>query len=173
MSSLTIGPVRNNPDKIQLTRLGHVYLSHPDLAKWGAFAKDFGFEIVSQTDQEIYCSGYGKDPYVCVSSQSPDSEKHFNGGAFVAKTEQDFEKATKLPNASLQDLSERPGGGKMVSIPSPSGPLIHVVFGQVEKESAGKPVSATHVSTGEFNHSLTKGRKGIVLFVYFVFSDLC
>lgn len=135
-----------------------------------AFCKDFGLEIAAESDREIFCRGYGKSSYICVASQSPDSEKHWHGAAFVAKTDQDFEKATKLPNASsVKDLSECPGGGKMVSIPSPSGPPIHVVFGQKEREAPVEPISATHVSIGEFNHSLTKARKGTVpLSIHFV-----
>lgn len=100
-------------------------------------------------------------PYVCVASQSKGPEKEFGGAAFVAQTEEDFQKATRLENAECKDLSKAPGGGKMVTIPTPSGSCIHVVFGQQERPLPEKPVSATEIHKGEYNTSIEKLRKGI------------
>ncbi|KAI9835130.1 MAG: hypothetical protein M1819_002499 [Sarea resinae] len=160
MSSLVIPTVRNDPNKIQLARISHVYQSHPDLEKWQQFAYDFGFEIAAQTETQTFYRGYGKDPYISVASQSTSSEKEFGGAAFVAATAGDFEKATKLVNAEVVDLGEAPGGGKMVTIPTPSGSWIHVVFGQKERPTPDKAVSATEVHKADYNTSLEKHRKG-------------
>jgi len=160
MASFVIPPVSNNASKVQLARISHVYQSHPDLKKWQEFAYDFGFEIEAQTDTETFYRGYGQSPYVCVASQSTTSEKEFGGGAFVAATAEDFEKAAKLKNAKVVDLSKAPGGGKMVSIPTPSGSKIHVVFGQQQRPAPEAPPSATEIHKSEYNTSLEKLRKG-------------
>ena len=160
LSSVLPLPVVNSSSKIQLTRISHVYHAHPDLQTFRTFAQDFGFEEVAEVDGKIYYRGYGKDPYIYVASKSG-FEKEFGGGAFVAKTQQDFEKAAALDSAVVSDLSKAPGGGKMVSIPIPSGNKIHVIFGQKEREAAKTPVSKTEVYKGAFNTSLEKLRKGI------------
>lgn len=36
---MRIPPISNNPGKVQLDRLGHVYFEHPDLDKFSEFAK--------------------------------------------------------------------------------------------------------------------------------------
>jgi hypothetical protein len=159
MPSVLPLPVVNNSTKIQLSRISHVYHGHPDLSKFQAFAEDFGFEKVAEVDDKVYYGGYGKDPYIYVASKC-DSEKEFGGGAFIAKTQEDFEKAASLENAVVSDISKAPGGGKMVSIPTPSGSKIHIVFGQEEREAAKTAVSKTKVHTGAFNTSLEKPRKG-------------
>jgi hypothetical protein len=158
-SSVLPLPVVNSSSKIQLTRLSHVYHRHPDLHKFQEFAHDFGFEEVAEVDGKIYYRGYGKDPYIYVASKSC-SEKEFGGGAFIAKTQQDFEKAAEFENSVVSDLSKAPGGGKMVSIPIPSGNNFHIVFGQEEREAAKTVVSKTEVHKGAFNTSLEKLRKG-------------
>lgn len=62
--------VHNNPSKIQLTRLGHVYFEHRDLKEIQRFAKDFGFIEERRIGNTIYYRGYDIDPYVYVVSQS-------------------------------------------------------------------------------------------------------
>lgn len=158
MSLNTIPKISNNPSKIQLARISHVYQSHPDLQQWKSFAADFGFEIEAESNTEIYFRGYGQSPYVCVASQNKDGEKAFGGAAFAARTEEDFEKAMGLENAKIIDLKAAPGGGRMVTIPTPSGSDFHVVFGQ--KLRVPKPTTLTEVSKGEYNKSLEKPRKG-------------
>ncbi|TVY44100.1 Metapyrocatechase [Lachnellula subtilissima] len=160
MPSLVLPPVHNSASKVQLARISHVYQTHPDLIAWKKFALDFGFEIAAELDGKVYLRGYGIDPYICVASQSTSGEKEFGGGAFVAKTEEDFKKATLIDHASVIDLSDTPGGGKMVSIPSPGGNTIHVVYGQEERPVPTKVISETEVHKGEPNTSLLKSRKG-------------
>jgi hypothetical protein len=71
-----------------------------------------------------------------------------------------LDKAAALPSAVVSDISKAPGGGKMVSIPVPSGSKIHVVFGQEEREVPRAVVSKTEIHKGAFNTSLEKSRKG-------------
>jgi hypothetical protein len=42
MPALIIPPIANSPEKVQLARVSHVYLSHPNLNKFHEFARDFG-----------------------------------------------------------------------------------------------------------------------------------
>lgn len=45
--------------------------------------------------------------------------KTFDGGAWVASTAKDFEKASRLPGAVASVLTGHPGGGRRVTIPAP------------------------------------------------------
>jgi hypothetical protein len=59
----------------------------------------------------------------------------FGGTTFVAKTEEDFEKVKKIAEANFVDLSHAPGGGKMVSIRTPTNNLLS----EREREDDNKP----------------------------------
>lgn len=158
--TLRIPTIHNSPEKVQLARVSHVYLQHPDLKKFEVFAADFGFVETGRDGQTIYYRGYGRDPYVYVASQSESNQKSFDGAAFVARTAEDFEKAIKLPGAVTLDISKALGGGQAVSIPTPGGSLIHVLWNQKEREIPPTHVSATHINKYDFNASLEKHRKG-------------
>lgn len=84
MPDMLIPQISNNPSKVQLVRLSHIYFEHPDLKQLGNFAKDFGLVVEKWIGDNIYLSGYGKDPYVYVASKSKDGKAHFGGAAFVA-----------------------------------------------------------------------------------------
>lgn len=83
--SSNIPTVQNNPSKVQLSRIAHVYFEHHDLDAFDRFANDFGFVEAARKGTTIYYRGYGKDPYIYVASQSPNSKSRFNGAAFIAK----------------------------------------------------------------------------------------
>lgn len=155
--------VRNAPDKVQLSRIAHVYQKHPNLAKWEEFARDFGFVEVERQGDKVYYRGFGRDPYCVVASTSERGKKEFDGTAFVAKTEEDFEKAKKIVGAKVVDISQAPGGGEMVSIPTPTNNLIHVIWGQQERDTPRSPPSTIKVTHEEFNTSLGKARHGRLL----------
>lgn len=155
-------PIRNSPTKIQLNRLAHVYHSHPDLDAFHQFALDFGFvEATRSSDgNTIYYRGYGKDPCVYVATKSADGEKHFGGAAYIAQTESDFDRCSQLETASPIRPYEGPGGGRIVTLRSPSEMEFHVLWGNAELPAPEKPISATHVHKGAYNTSLEKFRKG-------------
>ena len=152
--------VKNSPEKVQLSRIAHVYQKHPDLRKWEQFARDFGFVEEARDGEKVYFRGFGKDPYSVVASASDSGRKEFGGTAFVAKTEQDFEKAKAITGAKVVDISQAPGGGQMVSIPTPTNNLLHVIWGQQERELPRSPPSTVKVTDEEFNKSLGKARQG-------------
>ncbi|KAI9367625.1 Glyoxalase/Bleomycin resistance protein/Dihydroxybiphenyl dioxygenase [Aspergillus egyptiacus] len=153
-------PIRNTPGKVQLNRISHVYHAHPDLDKFDAFAKDFGFVEASRDNDTIFYRGYGKDMCVYVATQSPDGQAHFNGIAFVAQSEEDFVKATKLAGALGVSPYKGPGGGQFVTVESPSGTKVHVLWGVQERAVPRKAETATEVHKGAYNTALEKSRKG-------------
>jgi hypothetical protein len=156
-------PVVNNPEKIQLARLSHVFASHPDLDKFVTFALDFGFVEEARENDTVYFRGYGRDLCSYVASRSTDGERHFNGAAFIAKTEQEFLKAAALKGASPITDHAGPAGGRQVTIASPSGTKIHVLWGVKERPAPEKAASATEIHKGGFNTALDKQRKGMSL----------
>jgi hypothetical protein len=160
MSRSLLLNVKNSPEKVQLSRIAHVYQKHPDVRKWEPFARDFGFVEAARQGDTIYYRGYGKDPYCIVASTSERGKKEFGGAAFVAKTEEDFEKTKKIAGAKVVDISHAPGGGKMVSISTPTNNLFHVVWGQQERDSPQSPPKTIKVTYEEFNTSLGKARHG-------------
>lgn len=152
--------VVNAPDKVQLGRISHVYHYHPDLDKFDQFARDFGFIEVVREQDTIYYSGYGRDMCIYVARRSKGQQASFGGAAFVAQTKEDFIKASRLDGATSTSPFDGPGGGSIVTITSPSGTLIHVLWGLQEKPVPSTAVSETEVHKGAYNTALTKNRKG-------------
>ena len=158
---MRIPPITNDPSKVQLSRLAHVYFEHPDLVQFEKFATDFGFIETRRAGDTIYYRGYGKDPYVYVASPSRDGKPHFGGAAFVAASEEEFHKAQKLAGATVRSLGHAPGGGRMVTIPRPEDTFVHILHGQTERVVEGAcPPSATLESQGPFNTPFEKARRG-------------
>ncbi|KAE8378180.1 Glyoxalase/Bleomycin resistance protein/Dihydroxybiphenyl dioxygenase [Aspergillus bertholletiae] len=157
----SIPTVTNSPSKVQLSRIAHVYFEHRDLQAFHKFAVDFGFVEAERKGNTVYYRGYGKDPYIYVASQSTTRQSRFMGAAFLAKDEENFQKAASLTGATVKDLNEAPGGGKMVTFDRQNGTFFHVVHGQTERSmDITHPPSATHDYQGPFNTPFEKPRKG-------------
>ena len=158
---MLIPPISNDPSKVQLLRLAHVYFEHKDLREFSKFSKDFGLIEAARDGDTIYYRGYGKDPYLYVASKSKTGKAQFRGAAFVAASREEFDKASKLSGATVKSLDKAPGGGEMVTIPRAGDTFIHIVYGQEERaiETADVP-SATHESQGPFNTPFEKARLG-------------
>ncbi|KAJ9148539.1 Glyoxalase/Bleomycin resistance protein/Dihydroxybiphenyl dioxygenase [Pleurostoma richardsiae] len=160
MPDMLIPPIKNNPTKIQLDRLAHVYFEHPDLKTFEKFAKDFGFVEAKRTTDRIYYRGYGKDPFLYVASKSKDGKPRFCGPAFVARSAEEFEKATALPGASSGSLEDAPGGGQIVTFNRPDNTVFHVIYGQRERPLESHEPTATHEQQGPYNTAFEKPRLG-------------
>jgi len=160
MAATQLRTVTNNSSKIQLERIAHVYFEHPDLDAFNQFALDFGLVEAFRDDEHILYRGYGVDPYCYVAQRSKTNTPSFDGAAFFAQTKSDFEKAAALDGAKVSELSPFPGGGKKVTVKSPSGFYIHVVYGQKARQPAQKPMSAQVESLGPLNGSMSKHRFG-------------
>ncbi|CAG8090634.1 unnamed protein product [Penicillium nalgiovense] len=88
----------------------------------------FGMKTAKQTDEEVWYRGYGVDPYVYYARKGP---KKFLGGAFEVESYQDLERATELSTAGkIEELTDAPGGGYMVTLNDPEGFLMNLLFGQ-------------------------------------------
>ncbi|KAI1340072.1 Glyoxalase/Bleomycin resistance protein/Dihydroxybiphenyl dioxygenase [Xylariaceae sp. FL0016] len=160
MPDMLIPPISNNPSKVQLARIGHVYFEHRDLGEFSTFSKDWGFIETKRTEDKIWYRGYGKDPYVYVACKAKDGVPKFGGPAFVAKSQEDFDKAAALPGATPSSLADAPGGGKMITFSRSDDTKFHVIYGQTEREVDGPPPSATHENQGPYNGPYEKPRKG-------------
>jgi hypothetical protein len=158
---MRIPEIQNDPSKVQLARIGYVAFEHPDLREFDKFAVDFGFVEAKREEERVHYRGYGRDPYCYVAIQSKDKKPHFRGPAFVAKSQEEFDKAVKLPGAQVSEITDAPGGGKMVTFDRPDDTTFRVIFGQEEREVDPQDCpSATHESQGAFNLPLEKPRKG-------------
>jgi len=165
---MLIPEIKNNPSKVQLVRLSHVYFEHGNLKKFAKFAHDFGLIEEHQDGDKIYFRGYGKDPYIYVAMKSKSGKPSFRGAAFVAASREEFEKAAKIPGSTVGSLGKAPGGGEMVTIERPGDTFMHVVYGQKELEVETQHVpSATHESLGAFNTPFEKPRQGNHIVVSF------
>jgi hypothetical protein len=159
--NMPIPDVKNDPSKVQLVRLSHVYFEHPNLKEFAKFAADFGFVEAKREGDTIYFRGYGKDPYVYVASKSKSGKPKFGGAAFVAASREEFDKAAKIPGSTVKSLDKAPGGGEMITIARPGDTFMHVVYGQEERAVETHDIpSATHESLGAFNTPFEKPRQG-------------
>ncbi|KAH7246749.1 Glyoxalase/Bleomycin resistance protein/Dihydroxybiphenyl dioxygenase [Fusarium tricinctum] len=160
MEDMLIPPVSNSPSKVQLSRLGHIYFEHPDLEKFGLFAKDFGFVEVTRREDTIYYRGYGKDPYIYVALKSKDGKARCGGGAFIAASKEEFQKAARIPGASAPMQINAPGGGQIITFARPNGTCFHVIFGQEDRQVDTDIPSETHEFQGPYNTPFEKPRLG-------------
>jgi hypothetical protein len=155
-----IKPTPNSPEKIQIQRISHVFLRHPNPEKFLTFAKDFGFVEEARDGEKIYLRGYGVDPYCYVVLPSTNGEKQFEGGAFLVKSKEDLYKAMKLPGATRKELPHLPGGGELISLSTPGEGKIHLLWGQEPRVAPSKEPSAQVQHLGPYNLPFTKDRKG-------------
>ncbi|EKD18862.1 oxidoreductase [Drepanopeziza brunnea f. sp. 'multigermtubi' MB_m1] len=155
--STRIKPSPNTPEKIQIQKLSHVYLRHADPEAFLTFAAAFGFEEEARDDDAVYLRGYGVDPYCYVVLGK---ERAFEGGAWTVKSREDLEKAMRLPGATRRDLVGVPGAGELVSVSSPGGTKMHLLWGQQTRAAPSTEPSAQVVSVGPANHPFMKERKG-------------
>ncbi|KAK6580070.1 hypothetical protein PZA11_007092 [Diplocarpon coronariae] len=160
MAATRIQPTPNSPSKIQIARVSHVYLRHPDPDKFLAFGQDFGLVEEARHGDAVYLRGYGVDPYCYVVLPSLDEKKEFGGTAFLVQSKEDLEKAMKLPGATRKSLTHAPGGGELVSLVSPGGTKLHLLWGQETRSVPDKEPSAQVISVGPQNLPFKKERQG-------------
>jgi hypothetical protein len=94
---------------------------HPDLNIITTFLRDFGMHVVKKTATQRWFRGYGPDNYVYYAQQGP---RKYLGGTFEVESPAEFDKIKALPNVTLlndgvQDMTDAPGGGQILSILDP------------------------------------------------------
>jgi hypothetical protein len=137
-----------------------VYTAHPNLDEFHQFAEAFGFVVEARENDTIYYRGYGRDLCCYVATKSTDGVKRFDGAAYLAKTEQDFLKAASLQGSSTISQNAGPCGGRVVSLSSPSGTKIHILWGIQERPEPHNSGPATAIEQGGYNTALKKSRQG-------------
>ena len=151
--------------RIRLARLSAVHYQHPDLAKATTFLGDFGLVETARHEQTIFYRGFGIDPCVYIAEKSPDAKRHFVGATWVVESSEELDRAVALhPSSSVRE-SNRPGGGRIVTLKDPNGFEVNLIHGQEEMEPRcqGADVhSHTTEPEGPANTALEKPRKGEV-----------
>lgn len=161
MNAPRFDDVRNDASKIQLERISHVVFEHEDLTSFETFALNFGLVEAWRNDETVLYRGYGVDPYCYIASKAPrGAGSSFQGPAFVAQSQSDFDKAVALAGGKAEDLTPWPGGGKKVSLTTPSNKRLHVIYGQEERPRPANVPSAQVERQGSFNGSIQKKRYG-------------
>ncbi|KAF2032958.1 Glyoxalase/Bleomycin resistance protein/Dihydroxybiphenyl dioxygenase [Setomelanomma holmii] len=123
--------------QIKITKLVHMRYQHPDLDQITTFLRDFGMSVAQKADGKRWYQGYGDDQYVYYAQQG---EKRFLGGTFEVESYADLEKASEVDGAGpIQDLSDAPGGGYLVTLVDPEGFPINLIHGQMKKEPGPFP----------------------------------
>ncbi|KAL1585568.1 hypothetical protein WHR41_06009 [Cladosporium halotolerans] len=117
----------DNSQRVQMVKLSHMRYQHPDLDEITTFLLDFGMHVVKRTDTKVWFRGYGPDQYVYYAQKGP---KKFLGGAFEVESAAELDKAAAIPGAGpVEELSDAPGGGRIVTLHDPEGFPISFVHG--------------------------------------------
>ncbi|KAH8887259.1 glyoxalase family protein [Thozetella sp. PMI_491] len=150
-------------NKVILDRLSYVIYEHVDTPKFLEFSKDFGFEHTEHSSgSDVLLRGYSMDPYIYITRQAPEGQGgRFCGSGFRARTEEDFEQACNLQGAQVQDISSRPGGGRMVSLTDVNGFELQIIYGQQERAVPERGVSNVFHGRPNVNGAINKVRMGI------------
>ncbi len=140
------------PPKIKLVRLAHVYYTHTDLEVARQFLIDFGFVIAEDRGDTIFFKGYGTEPFVYCATKG--EENWFGGAAFVVESLADLELASStLPNATPIEDSPAPGGGKRVTFRDPVDDFpVHLVYGQTPIPKTGPQLPELDYNFPENKH---------------------
>ncbi|KAK3386867.1 Glyoxalase/Bleomycin resistance protein/Dihydroxybiphenyl dioxygenase [Podospora didyma] len=140
------------PPKIKLVRVAHVYYTHVNIDDAKQFLLDFGFTVADDRGDTIYFKGYGAEPFVYCVTKGEANE--FGGAGFVVESLEDLELASRtLPQATPVHDSDAPGGGKRVTFRDPvDGFPFHLAYGQT-----AVPMAA-HLPELEYNFPETKHR---------------
>ncbi|KFA51922.1 hypothetical protein S40293_07055 [Stachybotrys chartarum IBT 40293] len=131
-----------NPGRVYVTRLGWVHYGHPDIETNHQFFLDFGFVQTHRTTnpERIFYRGYNDQPVLYVSEKTETPQ--FFGGSFEAASEEDLERASKIPGAGeIRDL-DFPGGGKIVTILDPDNVPVNIIYGFQTVERGNDPRGA-------------------------------
>ncbi|KAF2188152.1 Glyoxalase/Bleomycin resistance protein/Dihydroxybiphenyl dioxygenase [Zopfia rhizophila CBS 207.26] len=112
-------PLPPEDPRVRILKTGFVIYYHADLSAARKFYLDFGLSIAFEhPGTEIFFQGYGTEPYV-----------------YIARKADELDRAAAIPGASKITPLDAPGGGESVTLKDPAGHLVHLVYGQVEKEA--------------------------------------
>ncbi|EME38690.1 hypothetical protein DOTSEDRAFT_75439 [Dothistroma septosporum NZE10] len=158
--ALVFPKVQNDTSKIQLERISHVYFEHNDLVATETFLQNFGLIEAWRGEHEVAYRGYGVDQ-ICYVAKRTSGLPAYRGVAFVARSQADFGKAVNLSAGTVAEDLGYPGGGKRITLHTPSGFPFHVIYGQEDRNEPKAPSMGVQVENlGPFNGSIKKERLG-------------
>ncbi|KAI9149639.1 Cupin-domain-containing oxidoreductase virC [Paramyrothecium foliicola] len=148
-----------NPNRVNVTRPAWVHYGHPDLEKAHKFILDFGFVEAGRTSNpdRVFYRGYNDQPVLYVSEKT--DQPLFFGGALEASSQEDLDKAAKLPGAGPIRNSDLPGGGKVVTIVDPENVPINIVYGYQTIDRGQEPPTVSAMNVPNVSDD-AKARKG-------------
>ncbi|KAL5610613.1 hypothetical protein FOBRF1_006730 [Fusarium oxysporum] len=117
-----------NPDRVRLLRLARAVYRYTSLEAAEKFLTEFGLQEVgrSQDPPSISFVGYDTQPVSFVAEQGDTSQ--LVGYYFEAASQEEFDKAAKVPGAGPVTPLTTPGGGYSITIKDPSGKPFGVVL---------------------------------------------
>ena len=128
-----------DPSKqVKIVKVAHMRYQHPDMPTITKFLKDFGMDIVKESEGKIWFGGYGEDQYVYYAQQGP--EKKFLGGTFEVESYEELEKAAKIAGAGkIEEMKDAPGGGYILTLHDPEAFPVNLIYGQEKTPQGEQP----------------------------------
>lgn len=131
-------------DGIKVADIAYGRLRSPDLDRQEAFLTDFGMVRSARTPTALYMRGTDAAHHIHITELGYPA---FMGLAYYAASEDDLEKAARLPGASPVEPVLEPGGGKRVRLHDPHGFQIEIVHGMEQLEPI--PVEPNPINRGD------------------------
>ncbi len=104
----------------------------PDLEAQEKFMTDFGLhKVEGSTDEVLYMRGTGPQHHIYVAYKG---EQKFLGATIEVASRADLEELAAMPGSSAIEPSPEPGGGEVVTMPTPDGVPIRAIFGREQAE---------------------------------------
>ncbi|TVY61448.1 Metapyrocatechase 2 [Fusarium oxysporum f. sp. cubense] len=127
-----------NPDRVRLLRPARAVYSYTSLEVAEKFLTEFGLREVGRSEDPPSISFVGHDtqPVSFVATQSDNSQ--LVGYYFEAASQEDFDKAARVPGAGPVTPLSTLGGGYSIKITDPTGQPFGVVYG-IEKRDYDPP----------------------------------
>lgn len=120
---------------IRIEDIAYVRFSAPDLGAMATFLSEFGIETRREGDT-LYGRGTGPAPFVHVTHLG---EPRFIGLGFRAESVADLETLAKAEGVTVA-ASDRPGGGRIVTLADPDGFRVDVIAGDTPLAETILPV---------------------------------
>jgi len=124
---VNIGKQEREATMLKVRDLVYGRLRAPDLDAMEAFLDDFGMMKVARTRNALYYRGSEASHHIEIVEKGDGAS--LVGFAFAVGSEDDLQRAARLPGASGIETMDEPGGGRRVRLSEPNGYQIELVHG--------------------------------------------
>ena len=140
--------------------LHHVSFGVTDLGNTRRFTEDFGLLPVSDDGKSLYMRTSGGDSWCYRALQS--DQPGFLGLGFVVDQEEDLTHAIEKHGATQMRKLDSPGGGVAVTLKSPEGIAIDLVYG-ISGEAPHEPHPELRLNTpgARTRHAAAQGKRPV------------